>query len=186
MTMQQLLTHTAGFHADYPQADLYASADLDDFVAKLAEVPLEFEPGARWQYSVAYEVLGLVIQRLSGQSCDEYLHDHMFGPLHMKDTFLQVPQDKLLRLLPNQYLEPETGKALSADDPASPERQGQLLGPSVWRILKPAGRCATSRMCRCIWWRRMGIHAARLRKVCRGNPQQWCITCSSDPESKDG
>jgi len=125
MTMQQLLSHTTGlsygFDANdpvdqaYQKADLWSSKDLDDFIAKVAELPLMFEPGDRWHYSIAVDVTGLVVQRLSGQSFDAYLQEHIFDPLDMKDTFFQVPQDKMDRFLPNHFLNPQDGKAVALD-----------------------------------------------------------------------
>jgi len=74
MTMQQLLSHTTGlsygFNPDdtvdklYNEADLWQSKDLDELAEKLAEIPLKFEAGAQWHYSVAVDVTGLVVQRL--------------------------------------------------------------------------------------------------------------------------
>ncbi len=121
MTMQQLLTHTTGlsygFNAAgdpvdklYADAKLWESRDLDDFAAKLGKLPLKFQPGAQWHYSVAVDVTGLVVQRLSGQRFDEYLAEHIFSPLGMNDTFFAVPADKMNRFLPNHYIDPKTGK----------------------------------------------------------------------------
>ncbi len=121
MTMHHLLTHTAGFSYGfdpqnpvdklYLEADLWAAADLDEFVSKLAQLPLKFEPGERWHYSVAVDVTGLIVQRISGKAFDKYLSEHLFKPLGMVDTFFAVPDDKLARLLPNHYLDPKTKKA---------------------------------------------------------------------------
>jgi len=111
MTMQQLLSHTTGLSygfnpADavdrlYQEAELWQSADLDDLTAKIAKLPLKFEPGAQWHYSVAVDITGLVVQRLSGQSFDAFLKERMFDPLGMEDTFFNVPADKRHRFLPN-------------------------------------------------------------------------------------
>lgn len=120
MTMQQLLTHTTGLSYGFdPQNDpvdkayvgatLWASKDLDDFAARLAELPLKFHPGDKWHYSVAVDVTGLVVQRISGQSFDEYLAEHIFTPLQMVDTSFSVPEDKMDRFLPNHFINPETG-----------------------------------------------------------------------------
>jgi CubicO group peptidase (beta-lactamase class C family) len=123
MTMQQLLNHTAGLSYGfdpnnpvdqaYGAADLWGSIDLDDFAARLGKLPLMFEPGEQWHYSVAVDVTGLVVQRLSGQDFDDYLKEHIFDPLDMKDTFFQVPEGKLDRFLPNHVLDPQTGRAVA-------------------------------------------------------------------------
>ncbi len=119
MTMQQLLTHTTGMSYGfnpkdnrvdqaYVDAKLWASRDLDDFAARLADLPLMFQPGSRWHYSVAVDVTGLVVQRISGQSFDAYLDEQIFQPLKMVDTSFAVPADKLDRFLPNHYIDPQT------------------------------------------------------------------------------
>ena len=130
MTMQQLLTHTAGLSYGfdpedpvdqaYNEARLWDQTDLDAWVAKLAELPLKYEPGERWHYSVAVDVTGLVVQRLSGQPYDEYLREHLFEPLGMNDTFFEVPLDERDRFLPNHYPDFETGRPVSLD------REGEL------------------------------------------------------------
>ncbi|MEM7077940.1 MAG: serine hydrolase domain-containing protein [Pseudomonadota bacterium] len=121
MTMHHLLTHTAGFSYGfnpkgdpvdqyYADAKMWEAKDLDEWAAKIAELPLKFEPGAQWHYSIAVDVTGLVVQRISGQSFDEYLEEHIFEPLDMDDTFFSVPKDKLSRFLPNHYIDPKTGE----------------------------------------------------------------------------
>ena len=67
---------------------------------KIASIPLKFNPGDRWAYSIAVDVTGLVVERLSGQSFDQYLDEHIFQPLGMVDTFFQIPEEKHDRLLP--------------------------------------------------------------------------------------
>ena len=111
MTMHHLLTHTAGlsygFAANNPvdiayrKAQLFRSHDLDDFARRLGELPLMYEPGFRWHYSVAVDVTGLVVQRLAGMGFDEFLRTRLFEPLDMPDTFFTVPEDKRDRFLPN-------------------------------------------------------------------------------------
>ena len=130
MTMQQLLTHTTGMSYGfnpmndpvdklYVGAKLWAAKDLDDFAARLAELPLKFQPGAQWHYSIAVDVTGLVVQRLSGQRFDEYLAEHIFAPLGMKDTFFAVPEAKAERFLPNHIMNPQTGKMMTIPNDSS-------------------------------------------------------------------
>ncbi|XOV81979.1 MAG: serine hydrolase domain-containing protein [bacterium] len=120
MNMRQLLTHTTGLSYGfnpkgdpvdqyYVDAKLWAAENLDDFAVRLAQIPLKFHPGDQWHYSVAVDVTGLVVQRISGQPFDEYLEEHIFAPLGMSDTFFEVPADKLDRFLPNHYIDPKTG-----------------------------------------------------------------------------
>ena len=111
MTMRHLLTHTAGLSYGfnprdpldqrYRAAQLFAAEDLDDFAQRLGALPLAFEPGERWHYSVAVDVTGLIVQRLSGLSFDVFLKERIFDPLGMEDTFFNVPEEKRDRFLPN-------------------------------------------------------------------------------------
>ena len=125
MTMQHLLTHTAGFSYGFdpndPVDSLYnevnplGAADLDEFIERLATLPLKYEPGVRWHYSVASDVVGAVVARISGQSFDVFLRERLFRPLDMRDTFFNVPEDKMSRLLPNHIWDPKEGKFVAFD-----------------------------------------------------------------------
>ena len=112
MTMHNLLTHTAGLSygfnprnnpvdGKYGEVQPFGAENLDGFAERLGTLPLVFEPGERWHYSVAVDVTGLIVQRLSGMSFDAFLAERLFEPLGMEDTFFNVPADKLDRLLPN-------------------------------------------------------------------------------------
>ena len=115
ITMHHLLTHTAGFSygfdlrdpvdRQYREASLWSSRDLDHFAEKLAQLPLKHQPGARWHYSVAVDVTGLAIERISGITFDQYLQKHLFEPLDMVDTSFAVPKEKLGRLLPSHIFD---------------------------------------------------------------------------------
>ncbi|MEV1083417.1 serine hydrolase domain-containing protein [Streptomyces sp. NPDC050211] len=112
MLIRHLLTHTSGltfaFYHSHPVDALYRAANLESAVppgANLAEtidvyasVPLQFEPGTQWNYSVASNVLGRVIEVVSGQSLDEFYRERIFGPLGMPDAGFQVPAKKAGRL----------------------------------------------------------------------------------------
>jgi CubicO group peptidase (beta-lactamase class C family) len=111
MRMVDLLRHTAGLtygfqnrsnvDAAYREGRIeswHGNLDLDGFVTALADLPLEFSPGEGWNYSVATDVLGAVVQRVAGQPLDEVFATRIFGPLGMDDTFFQVPADKIDRL----------------------------------------------------------------------------------------
>lgn len=123
ITMQHLLTHTAGFSYGFDPSDpvdqLYREAaalgakDLDAFAVALGKLPLKYQPGTQWHYSVAVDITGLIVQRLSGQRFDEYLQEHIFEPLDMVDTFFSVPDDKLNRFLPNHGWNPKTNKLIT-------------------------------------------------------------------------
>ena len=136
MTMRQLLTHTTGltygfgFDPDdaldkmYGEAKLWHAKDLDDFIERLAALPLRYEPGERWHYSVAIDVAGAVVQRLSGKRYDVYLQDHIFEPLDMVDTSFTVPADKMDRFLPLHIIDSETGLAKAVDEFEDPGALG--------------------------------------------------------------
>ena len=112
ISMQQLLTHTAGFSygfsnskvdQEYNKAELWTSKDSDDFINRVAALPLHYKPGERWHYSIAVDLTGVIVERLSGMGLDEYLQTHIFEPLGMVDTFFEVPKKKMNRFLPNHY-----------------------------------------------------------------------------------
>ena len=108
MTIEQLMTHTAGltngWHIEHPverayrDAALRQSADLTVFIEKLATLPLRFEPGTRYHYSVAADVLGALVELLSGQTLEQFFQTRIFDPLEMYDTFFNVPNDKTPRI----------------------------------------------------------------------------------------
>lgn len=112
-TMHELLTHTAGFSYGfnpqdpvdvmYREANLWGARDLTHLAEKLAELPLRYQPGTRWHYSVAVDITGLVVERISGKRFDVYLEEEIFEPLGMSDTFFEVPPEKLPRFLANHF-----------------------------------------------------------------------------------
>ena len=131
MTMHQLLMHTAGFsygfhpYRDpvdklYVAADLVTATNLESFVAKLAELPLRSQPGEIYHYSVAVDVTGLVVERLSGLPLDEYIDTNILKPLQMNDTFFEVPPKKRDRFVQNHFINPETGSLINADYAPAP------------------------------------------------------------------
>lgn len=116
MRMLDLLRHTSGLtygfqnvtkvdaayranRVDVDKVDnWYGDRDLNLFVSALAKLPLEFSPGEAWNYSVSTDVLGAVIQRLTGLPLDRYLTEKIFTPLKMHDTGFFVPGNKMDRL----------------------------------------------------------------------------------------
>jgi len=113
MTIEQLMSHSAGltygFMTDHPaesayrDADIWSSVDLTEFAGKISNAPLRFEPGTRYHYSVATDILGAMVERLSGLTLEEYFQRRIFSPLGMSDTFFNVPEGKLQRLATNHY-----------------------------------------------------------------------------------
>ena len=97
-----------------PGADFAPARDLETFGKRLATLPLDFDPGAKWQYSVAIDVLGLVIQRVSGMPFNDYMHKNLWKPLGMKDTDFMVPKNKLDRF--TSVIAVQDGKRVVAED----------------------------------------------------------------------
>lgn len=129
MTIRDLLTHTSGLTYGFMQRTNVDAAyrqlgldgreglTLEALVSQLAELPLEFSPGTAWNYSVATDVLGYLVQLLADQPFDEYLRERIFEPLGMLDTGFQVADAQLERFAAcYQY---EAGNQFKLqDDPA--------------------------------------------------------------------
>jgi CubicO group peptidase (beta-lactamase class C family) len=88
---------------------------LMEFVDKLAKVPLRYQPGERWMYSLSTDVCGALVEKISGQRFDKYLQEHIFDPLGMKDTSFVVAPDKLDRFCANYRRAPDKTLQLIAD-----------------------------------------------------------------------
>ena len=145
MTVRDLLRHTSGIidpeldfaypergladatadfgiraiHMFYHWADAIAyrrDTTLADFVSVLARLPLAHQPGEVWEYGLSADVLGRVVEVVSGEPLDQFLQSRIFTPLHMVDTGFYVPEEKLGRLV----------------DSPMPER------PRIWDVTKPA------------------------------------------------
>ncbi len=100
MTMAQLMSHSAGFgvSAVYESANL-AAGDLQGMIDKLKDLPLETQPGTAWDYGPSVNIQGYIVEKLSGQSLDVYLDQHIFQPLGMVDTGFWVPAEKAGRVV---------------------------------------------------------------------------------------
>jgi CubicO group peptidase (beta-lactamase class C family) len=106
-TMLELMTHLAGFSYGtnrkdpvdrlYSKQKLLRASGLDDFIERLARLPLHHQPGTSWKYSISMDVQGAIIQRLSGQSLGEFMSERIFEPLGMVDTAFFTPPEKLGR-----------------------------------------------------------------------------------------
>jgi CubicO group peptidase (beta-lactamase class C family) len=138
ITIQHLLTHTAGFTYDFlptPVGKMYGPAgtsgvapqsklgSLAEWTRELAKLPLIAQPGSDWNYSVSIDVLGRLVEATSGLSFRDFLRARIFEPLGMKDTDFYVPDQKLARFAAN-YSPTPNGKMQLADDPEkSPYRK---------------------------------------------------------------
>ncbi len=119
MRVVDLLRHTAGFTYSFQEQGnvdaAYRKTDVESWskntsqsvIDTLAQIPLEFDPGTQWNYSVATDILGILVERISGLSLPEYFQTHIFQPLGMNDTFFQVPADKAARIPEGFSFDPE-------------------------------------------------------------------------------
>ena len=108
MTIKQLFTHTAGFSYGFTQSPvdkLYQQSALfsgqikrQDLLKEVAKLPLNHQPGSKWNYSIGTDIIGILVERLSGQTLGAYFEQHIFEPLEMDDTGFYVPEDKQGRL----------------------------------------------------------------------------------------
>lgn len=104
-TVRQLLTHTSGFGYEFfdPRLHDYVASGAvpsmqqgDDGFLK---VPLVFDPGLRWECGISTDLLGRLVERVSGQTLEEYFRQHIFQPLGMTDTFFDLPPEKQVRVV---------------------------------------------------------------------------------------
>ena len=123
ITIRDMLTHTAGLANSYiGNVQAYRQAtggakDNAELIAKLAALPLNYHPGEAWQYSIATDVVGHLVEVISGMSLDEFLKARIFGPLDMPDTHFYMDADKADRLTA-QYTPGERQK-ITLQDPGS-------------------------------------------------------------------
>lgn len=106
-TVRDLMRHTAGLTYGvfgnspvdrmYTQQNVLGSRDLGEQAKKLGKIPLDYQPGTRWHYSVSTDVLGCLVERVSQSKLDEFFQKRIFKPLDMKDTAFYVPEEKANR-----------------------------------------------------------------------------------------
>jgi CubicO group peptidase (beta-lactamase class C family) len=107
-TMGELMSHTAGFTYGvfgatavdkmYQEAQLLGSPTLQEFIERVAKLPLLYQPGEGWVYSVSVDIQGYLVEKLSGMPFADFLRQRIFLPLGMKDTGFYVPAEKLDRV----------------------------------------------------------------------------------------
>jgi CubicO group peptidase (beta-lactamase class C family) len=122
MTVQDLMRHTAGltygnrgstaFYKSYlSSSDLVAEQMTGaEFVSRLSQLPLHFHPGSAWDYGFGFDVLGLVIEAVSGQTLAGFLEERLFGPLRMVDSGFVVPPQSAERYAKGLPCDPLTGQ----------------------------------------------------------------------------
>ena len=133
ISFRDLLSHTSGLTYGFMESNnvdrMYRRSgvefnggkdpSLKDVVAKLVKCPLIAQPGAEWNYSVSTDVLGYMVQVLSGQPFENYLREKVIAPLGMVDTDFFVPAEKVGRFAGNYAVSPEGGLQLIDDPQAS-------------------------------------------------------------------
>jgi len=162
MLIVDLLRHTSGLTYGFQQrsnvdaayreakiGEVATSGTLESMIEGLARIPLEFSPGEAWNYSVATDVIGYLIGKISGMPFEQFLKERIFDPLGMSDTAFYVPKDKAHRLAACYSADPPGQMAFHAterkgtfalqDDPAT---SSYLSPPSF--ISGGGGLCSTA------------------------------------------
>jgi CubicO group peptidase (beta-lactamase class C family) len=134
ITFKQLLTHTSGLTYGFtgsPVSAIYQAAKFDfqteeatlwQMMERLAKLPLLVQPGAEWNYSVSTDVLGALVETMSGMGFDQFLQTRIFAPLGMKDTGFHVREDQRARFAAN-YQKEEHGGMKLIDEPKTSRYQ---------------------------------------------------------------
>jgi CubicO group peptidase (beta-lactamase class C family) len=162
MLIVDLLRHTSGLTYGFQQrsnvdaayreakiGEVLKAGTLDTMIADLAKIPLEFSPGEAWNYSVATDVIGYLIGKISGQPFEQFLKERIFNPLGMSDTDFHVPKEKAHRFAACYSADPpgkmtfhateRKGALTLQDDPAT---SSFLAPPSL--ISGGGGLCSTA------------------------------------------
>jgi CubicO group peptidase (beta-lactamase class C family) len=124
-TMGELMSHTAGFTYGvfgstpvdkmYQEAQLLNAPNLQEFIERVAKLPLLYQPGEGWVYSVSVDIQGYLVEKLSGRPFPEFLRERIFLPLGMKDTAFYVPTEKLDRVASTYQGDAAPGTAMPRD-----------------------------------------------------------------------
>jgi CubicO group peptidase (beta-lactamase class C family) len=138
ITIRQLFTHTSGLgyaqigskeaNAIYAKNKLTAGIGVQDdklldAMNRLGKLPLMHQPGEKWTYGLNSDLLGCLVEVISGMSLSDFFRTRIFEPLGMKDTYFFIPQDKAARLV-NLYSEDSTGHLIKANE-------NMLNGPTL-------------------------------------------------------
>jgi CubicO group peptidase (beta-lactamase class C family) len=124
LTIKHLFTHTSGLIYDFTGTgelakmhrtqDIWRGPDLTNFITKVARLPLKHQPGDAFTYGINTDVLGALIERISGKSLGAFLDERVFRPLGMTDTAFDVPSEKMDRVA-KTYKHGPDGKLVEAD-----------------------------------------------------------------------
>lgn len=124
-TMRELMTHTAGFayglmadnYVDkaYQESALFRQSTLGDAMGVLTTLPMASQPGTEWKYSVAVDIQGYIVEKLSGQSLPDFMRSRIFAPLGMTDTDFWVPEAKRGRMASLYMVDPKARAIVPAE-----------------------------------------------------------------------
>ena len=137
MSVRDLLRHTTGLTYGYfgntavdkmymSNGVLKRKSSLQDMINKLSGIPLLYQPGTKWHYGVSTDVLGYLVQKISGQPLDDFFRQKIFEPLDMKDTAFYVPNEKVNRFAAC-YGPKQNGELRIVDDPAKSQYLAEPL-----------------------------------------------------------
>ena len=133
ITIQDLLRHTSGIVYGFtPREDMkeaYKKGGVDWYgvtpaeqIERLAKAPLAHQPGTTWEYSLSTDVLGRVVEAVSGRTLGQFLQERIFGPLKMTDTAFLVPANKVARLAQPFAKDPVSGTPTTLLDVTVPQK----------------------------------------------------------------
>ncbi len=163
VTIRDLLTHTSGlvygnpngspveamvWQADRETEKIVPDETLEEWIQRLVKLPLAHQPGSRWHYGLSTDVLGYLIEVISGLAFDEFLKQRIFMPLGMDDTSFHVPPEKIDRLA-TMYGPAEDGGIQVVDAPATSEysKPKRFLRAVVDSFPPPPTMCGLLRCC---------------------------------------
>lgn len=128
-TMREVMSHTAGFgygleytnpvDKQFRDKGVLASSSLQEAVNRVATIPLKFQPGTEWAYSISVDLQGYIVEKLSGQKLGDFMKSRIFDPLKMKDTAFYTGPEKASRLAALYVGDPRSGKLVEAKSIAS-------------------------------------------------------------------
>ena len=130
-TLQDMLRHTAGVsygnRGDTPLHTVYSSRlkgaaiqSSTEFLAELGKLPLHYQPGTMWEYSLGLDVAALAVESVTKKRLGEFLQERLFGPLGMVDTGFVVPASKAARIAKPLPVDPDTGRPITFRVPTAP------------------------------------------------------------------
>lgn len=133
ITILDLITHTSGLTYGFLMQDetdaIYRKEKvghprqtLQEMARQMAGLPLAFYPGTEWRYSHSIDVLGAIVEIITGQELDVFFRKRIFGPLGMEDTDFWVPEDKIHRLMACYQKDAQTGETTLADPAGAASR----------------------------------------------------------------